>query len=155
MDCTRETIKKMRAMAKWKYVLKAVLKDRVGRKHLDGLDLLIVRTSDEEVTATNQETHRATTLGFEEFFNLPEINSEGLHTADEWERCMQVEELFLQQTEYTKFFVDLRQRVYDALANVPGRDRVDRDIATAFETAPTYDEFRATLKDAKTTLLWE
>ena len=33
MDRTRETIEKMRAMAKWKYVLKSVLKDRVGRKH--------------------------------------------------------------------------------------------------------------------------
>ena len=37
IDHTRETIEKTRAMAKWKYVLKSVLKDRVGRKHHDGL----------------------------------------------------------------------------------------------------------------------
>ena len=152
MNYTRETIEKMRAMAKLKYVLKSVLKDRVGRNHQNGLDLSIVRTPDGGITETDQETHRATFLGFEEVFNIPEIHSEGLHTTEEWERCMQQAELLLQQTEYTMVPVDLKQRVYDALSNVPGRDRVERDIATAFETAPTYNEFRATLRDAKTTL---
>ena len=46
IDRTRETIERMRVMAKWKYVLKSVLKDRVGRKHRDGLDLSVVRTHD-------------------------------------------------------------------------------------------------------------
>ena len=82
MDHTRETIDKMRAMAKCKYVLKSVLNDRVGRKHQNGLDLSIVMASDGRVTATDQETHRATSLGFKEIFNLPEIHSEGLQTAD-------------------------------------------------------------------------
>ena len=45
--------------------------------------------------------------------------------------------------------VYLRQLAYDPLANVRGRKSVKRDIATAFETAPTYDDFRATLRDAK------
>ena len=75
MDHTRETIEKMRAMVKWKYVLKSVLEDRVCRKHQNKLGLSIVRTSDGGLTATDQETNRAITLGFEEVFNLLEIHS--------------------------------------------------------------------------------
>ena len=89
MDRTQETIEKMRAMAKWKYVLKSVLKDRVGRKHQDRLDLSVVRTRDGGVTATDRETHIATTLGFEKVFDMQAIHREGLHTDTDWERCMQ------------------------------------------------------------------
>ena len=124
MNCSKEKIEKMRAMTKWKYVLKLVLNDRVGQKHQDRLDLLIVRTHDTGMTATDQKTHRATTLGFEEVFNRPEIHKEDIHTTDKWQRCMQDEKLFLRQTEYTKVPVALRKRVYDALDNVPGRDGV-------------------------------
>ena len=74
----------MRAIAKWKYVQKSALKDIVDRKHQDGLDLSVLRTPNGRVTATDQETHKATTLGFKKVFN-----SEGLHPTDEWEKCMQ------------------------------------------------------------------
>ena len=70
---TRETIEKIRAMAKWKYVLKWVLNDRVGQKHHDGLDLSVVRTTDGGIKATDRETHIATTLGFEGVFDMPGI----------------------------------------------------------------------------------
>ena len=43
----------------------------------------------------------------------------------------------------------MRQRVYHALANVPGRHRVKKGIAAMFEASPLYDEFRASLRDAK------
>ena len=62
---------------------------------------------------------------------------------------MLAEELFLQQTEYTKVPIELKKRVYDALANVPGRYSEAQDIAAAFDTAPAYIKFRATLRDAK------
>ena len=139
----------MRALGKWKYVLKSVLKDRVGRKHQDGLDLSVVRTHDGGVTATDRETHIATTIGFEEVFDMPEIHREGLHTETDWERCMRDEDFFLIKTAYTKVPVDLRRRVYDALANVPGRPHVEKDICTTFNTAPTYEEFCTVLRESK------
>ena len=76
IDRTRETTEMMRAMAKWKYVLKSVLKDRVGRKHQDDLDLSVVRTRDGGETANGRETHIATTLGIEEVFDMPDIHRE-------------------------------------------------------------------------------
>ena len=88
----------MRAIAKLKYVLKSVLKVRVGRKHQDELELSLVRTSDEGVTASDQETHKVRTLGFEKVFNLLDINSKSIYTTDEWEKCMHQEELILHKT---------------------------------------------------------
>ena len=63
----------MRAMAKWKYVLQYVLKDPVWLNYQNRLDLLVVRTTDGGVTATDRKTHIATTLIFEEVFNMPDL----------------------------------------------------------------------------------
>ena len=57
-----------------------------------------------------------------------EIHREGLHTENVWERGMQDEDFFQRQTEYANVSIELRRRLYDAVANVPGRPQVERDI---------------------------
>ena len=62
---------------------------------------------------------------------------------------MQNKEFFMMKTEYTKEPVQLKRRVYEALANVPGRPQVERDICGTLNTAPTYEEVCAVLRDSK------
>ena len=80
---------------------------------------------------------------------MPEIHREGLYTENDWERCLQDKEFFLRQAEYTKVPVELRWRVYDASANLPGRLQVKRDIYATFSTALTYEEFCTVLRVSK------
>ena len=62
---------------------------------------------------------------------------------------MQNEKFFMMKTACTKVPVELRRRVYDALANVPGRPQDLRDICDTFNTAPTFEDFCAVLRDSK------
>ena len=88
-------------MAKWKYVVKLVLKDRVGRRHRDVLDLSVIRRTDDRVTANYDETHIATSLGFEEVFDMLDIHGEEIHTETDKESCLHEEGIFMIKTEYT------------------------------------------------------
>ena len=139
---------RLRKQGKWRGIIKSLLGTLAGRRHQDGVDLAILRKSDNSCTDSPEEVHHEATEGLEKWFGSPEEHRRGIHANEDWERALMDKQHFLNETEYTGVPVGLREIIHDALANVDERDSAEEKMTETFQEAPTFEEWQEAIRSS-------
>jgi len=139
-----------RKEGKWGHVLNSVLGTLRGRKGQDQTDLNTVKSKAGVMSEDAAAAHKMITEEFQEsFYGKPVWCKGALHEGEGWQECLESEDKFLEETNYTNVPLEFRKLLYAAISKVPHRDKIEEDMAEALRVPPSLEEFEEGIKRAK------
>ena len=136
----------MRQIGKMKTVLRSILGVLGGRKHVETLNLDVIKNSSGDIAVTPDDVHSMVTDHFREWFSAPTTRTTRLHTHDDWHSALTSLEIFQQTIAHTNTPPWASAIIFDAMTNNPDRDDTAAELDLLLATPPSYADFTYAIK---------
>ena len=135
-----------RQIGKMKTVLRSILGVHGGRKHVESLNLEVVKSPDGDIAVNPEAVHAMVTEHFRKWYAAPTSRSSPLHTDKSWEASLASLDTFQDTIAHTKTPLWASAVIYDAMMNNPHRDDTAAELQLLLITPPSFEEFTTAIK---------
>ena len=140
----------MREQGKMKTVIRSILGVHGGRKHVETLNLDVIKNSSGDIAVSPVAVHHMITDHFQQWYAAPTTGTSRLHTSSDWQGAVASLEAFQSTIEHTNTPKWASEIIYDAMTNNPQRESTANELQLLLANPPSNAEFLEAIKHLHT-----